>query len=136
MAILFNSNFEFNIHKIEKDDNGNKLVLDVTIEGTRLTLINIYGPNRDEPGFYQDILNNIIAYENPVILAGDFNLVLNPDIDLHDYINVNNPKARDQVLNMMFECNLLDVWRELNLEKYQYTWRRKIQVKKQGLISF
>ena len=79
-----------------------------------LTLINIYGPNRDDPDFYQGISNSIIKYNNPVILGGDFNLVIDPDMDLQDYVNVNNPKAREQVLNMMFEHNLLDVWRDLN----------------------
>lgn len=136
VAILFNNNFEFKVHEVKKDDNGNKLILDITIEGKRLTLINIYGPNRDDPEFYQSILNTITAYNNPVILAGDFNLVINPDMDLQDYAHVNNPKAREQVLNMMFECNLLDVWRDLNLEKYQYTWRRKHTNKKARLDFF
>ena len=99
--------------------------MDITIEGKRLTLISIYGPNRDDPDFYQGVFNSIIKYNNPVILAGDFNLVIDPDMDLQDYVNINNPKAREQVLNMMFEHNLLDVWTDLNLQNYQYTWRRK-----------
>ena len=136
VAILFNNNFEYEVHEVEKDDNGNKLLLDITIEGKRLTLINIYGPNRDDPDFYQGIFNSIIKYNNPAILAGDFNLVIDPDMDIHDYVNVNNPKAREQVLNMMFEHNLLDVWRELNLEKYQNTWRRKHTNKKARLDFF
>ena len=32
-------------------------------------------------------------------------------------LNVNNPKAREEVLNIMIEANLVDVWRELHLEK-------------------
>ena len=38
---------------------------------------------------------------NPCIMAGDFNLVLNPNIDYHDYLHVNNPKARDSVLEII-----------------------------------
>ena len=58
MAILLNNNFEFKLHNIKRDENGNKIVLDITIEGFRLSLINIYGPNKDEPHFYKDILTD------------------------------------------------------------------------------
>ena len=56
---MFNNNFEFHIHKIIKDENGNTLMIDITIEGKRLTLINIYGPNIDNPDFYNEILTFI-----------------------------------------------------------------------------
>lgn len=49
VAILFNNNFEFKVLKTVRDESGNKLILEVIIEGNRLTLINIYGPNRDDP---------------------------------------------------------------------------------------
>ena len=52
-----------------------------------------------------------------VIMTGDFNLILNPEVDFVNYAILNNPKARDEVLNLMIETNLKDVWREVNLEK-------------------
>ena len=51
--------------------------------------------------------------------------MLNPEIDTKDYVNVNNPNARDHVVEMILDLNLVDVWQELNLEKRQYTWRKK-----------
>lgn len=74
-----------------------------------MILINIYGPNRDDPEFYSKLLTDIHTYDHPVILASDFNLVLNPEQDSYDYVNVNNPNAHDQVLNLMIECNLIAV---------------------------
>ena len=68
-------------------------------------------------------------------MAGDFNLVLDPDIDTKNYVNVNNPKAREELLNMITECNLLDTWRELNLETFKYTWRKK-NTNKQARLDF
>ena len=50
---MFKNNFEFYIHKIIKDETGNKLIIDITIEGKRLTLINIDGPNRDNTRLLQ-----------------------------------------------------------------------------------
>ena len=135
VAILFNNNFEFQIHNIDRDEQGNKLILDITIEGKRLNLINIYGPNRDNPDFYTEISTFVKDNNNPTILAGDFNLVLDPDIDTKNYVNVNNPKAREELLNMITECNLVDTWRELNLETFKYTWRKK-NTNKQARLDF
>lgn len=136
VAILLNNNFEFKLHKVKRDENGNKIILDITMEGLRLTLINIYGPNRDDPNFYKEIHADIVEYDTPVILAGDFNLVLNPEYDTFNYANINNPKARDSVLDMLIDLSLLDVWRELNIEKRQFTWRRKNPIKQARLDFF
>ena len=38
-------------------------------------------------------------------------------MDCKDYININNPRAVEQVLNLKIECNLINSWTELNLEK-------------------
>ena len=79
---MFNNNFENKLHSKEADLDGNKLVLDITINGKRMTLINIYGPNRDSPELiFAAIKSDIERFGNPVILAGDFNLVLDPSID-------------------------------------------------------
>ena len=74
--------------------------------------------------------------ENPIIIAGDFNRVLHPDMDCKDYININNPRTREQVLNLMIECILIDSWRKLNLEARQYTWSRKNSTKLARLDFF
>ena len=74
--------------------------------------------------------------ENQVILVGDFNMVLDPDKDCKDYVNINNPRARNKVLNLISECNLIDPWRELNLETNQFTWRKKNSTKQARLDFF
>ena len=83
-----------------------KLILDITIEDKRMLLVRIYGPSRDDP-FYISIMADIheAEAERPVIIAGDFNLVLNPDMDSYNYKHVNNPDARDQVLDMLVDDN-------------------------------
>ena len=40
------------IHRKISDSEGRYIVLDITIEQTRLTLANIYGPNNDNPDFF------------------------------------------------------------------------------------
>ena len=46
-------------------------------------------------------------------MAGDFNSIWNPEVDFVNYANLNNPKTQDEVLNLMIDTNLIDVWREL-----------------------
>lgn len=138
VAILFNNNFEYKVHKVEEEEEarGSKLIIDVTIEDKRLTLINIYGPNRDDPHFYHSVIADMMSYENPVVLGGDFNLVLDPEVDSVNYMHVNNPNARTMVLDMLIEQSIIDVWRELNIEEKQYTWRRKNTNQKARLDYF
>ena len=46
---MFNKYFDYKFHSKETDRNGNKTVLDIAINGQRMTLINIYAPNRHNP---------------------------------------------------------------------------------------
>ena len=56
-AILFNNNFEFNILKEKRDINGNYLVLDINVDKINFTLVSIYGPNDDNPQYYENIMS-------------------------------------------------------------------------------
>lgn len=136
VAILLNNNFDFKLDNIEKNDNGNLLIVHCEIYSKKFSLFCIYGPNKDEPLFYEYIKSKIAEIDHYCILAGDFNLVLNPDIDCFNYVNLNNPKAREVVLQMMIEQDLIDCWREQNLEAQQYTWFKKNPVKKARLDFF
>ena len=39
--ILINNNFEFKVEGVKTDKNGNYILLDITIQGKRITLVNI-----------------------------------------------------------------------------------------------
>ena len=128
VAIFFNNNFEFKLNKTHTDDSGNVLILDILIFDRKITLVNIYGPNKDTPEFYIDLENKLIEFgNNDIIIVGDFNMILNPQIDCINYKHLNNPNARLQVLRLMNDFNLFDVWREENEEKKLFTWKRKNQ---------
>ena len=55
VMILLNNNSQHNIGRIVTDPNGIFLVLEITIKGKKITLVNIYGPNEDRPQFYEYI---------------------------------------------------------------------------------
>ena len=43
------------------------------------------------------------------IISGDLNLILDKDLDMSNYSNINNPKARTKALNLIDENTLVDV---------------------------
>ena len=137
VAIFFGKNLDYKIHSQKEDINGNLLILDITISNKRLSLINIYGLNKDDPVFYETLFKNIDDIGNELyIICGDFNLTLNPNIDCFNYKHINNPKARNFLINRIQENNLTDTFRELHPTLKRYTWRRKTPLKQSRLDFF
>lgn len=138
VAILINNNCDITVLNEHKDDDGNFLLLDVTIDSLSFLLINIYGPNVDSPAFYINLLNMIqdIYSKQHIVIGGDFNLVFDKDLDSMNYKNLNNPKSRLEVLKIMDTLSLKDVFREHNPTLKKFTWRKKNQLNRLDLISF
>ena len=131
-AILINNNFEHRIIDSLQDKDGNFVTLEINIcNKYDFLLINLYGPNRDCPEFFQSISNIIPNYNGDfVVIAGDFNLVQDPNLDYYNYNYINNKKARNTVLNMRETHNLIDPWRTKYDILRRYTWFKTNPVKK------
>ena len=128
VAIFLRNNFDITVHNSYSDETGNILILDIEIEQHRLTLVNIYRPNNDDPTFYRNLQKLITQQGNAdILIVGDWNMLLNPDIDGRNYKHINNPNARKQVLKTIVELNLYDVWREENENQPKFTWKRKLK---------
>lgn len=57
-------------------------MLDVTLEGQKMTTANIYAPNSINPDFFHEICNIIRNMgNNNIILGGDFNQVRDLTMD-------------------------------------------------------
>lgn len=67
------------------DYNGNYLAIDITIEGKRITLLAIYGPNEECLKCYENMSNINFNSSNDGIMIGYFNLVLEPSKDHFNY---------------------------------------------------
>ena len=52
VCVLFHNNFQYKVNNIKSDLNGNFLILDISIDDRRFTLVNLYGPNNDSPAFF------------------------------------------------------------------------------------
>ena len=134
---LINNNFEQKVKRIKTDENGNFMILDMVIEDKEVTLVNIYGPNNDNPQFYEQMKQKIEEFQNDhVIICGDWNMIMDVEMDSFNYVNINNPRARQSVLQLLDQENLIDPWRLMHENKKQYTWRRLNPTKKQARLDF
>ena len=111
VAILFNNDFEFKIKGIFRDNGGKNLMVHISTMKMDVLLVNIYGPNRDDPNFY-------------IKLNENWNLDLDPTIDYCNYKRTNNVKAQEKVEEIIADHCLVDIWRELNPQLQRFTWRR------------
>ena len=137
VAILLNNNFDYTVSKCQKDKNGNYMQLLLTCNSMKINLITIYAPNQDDPKFFEEIKNLANNDDSDyVIICGDFNLVIDPQKDCKNYVNLNNPKARSIVLDTINDLDLIDIYRTLNPNTKRYTWRKKNPLKQARLDLF
>ena len=102
VAIFFGENFEYKILNTDKDTEGNMILADIEINETKFRLINMYGPNTNNEEFYTSITKKITENEQDYLIwCGDFNLTVNPQLDSNNYVNINNPKNRNIVINVI-----------------------------------
>ena len=85
VAILFKKQAYFNITKQISDYEGRYVGCNVTtLNGLKFSLFNVYGPNQDRPAFFQALSQNISDFFPEKIIMGDFNLVLDVNLDRHN----------------------------------------------------
>ena len=138
VGILFNNNFEYKKHKIYKGDGGNFIFASISAFGKKYLIGAIYGPNKDNPDFYQNLTEFLKqnSSDSEIILGGDFNVIIDQNLDSENYKRENNPKAREKIEEMMISLDLTDVWRDMNPDVRRYTWRRKNPQLQQGRLDY
>ena len=113
-------------------NSGNTVILHLEVNDTKLLIINLYGPhNEDDPAFFEDIFEKVSTRNHDnVIICGDWNLTMNPEKDTYNYaIRDRRHRARNLVKQKCAELNLHDIWRMMNENKKQFTWRKNNPVK-------
>ena len=77
--ILINPKLDCEIEKCISDKSGRYIILDVSVDDTRLTLVNIYAPNdlNQQSKFFRSLHRQLqdFSQEN-VVIGGDFNCAL------------------------------------------------------------
>ena len=79
IGILISKKVDYKVHNSLIDKNGNYVILDISFEENRMTIVTLYRPNEDKPTFYEHIfkLNDQLGNDS-LLVCGDLNLVLDP----------------------------------------------------------
>lgn len=93
-------------------DEGRFVKVTGRIEGSQITILNVYAPPGSDWLFYRNIFDLMVDSQGTVICGGDFNFRLNPGLDSSNPSNQINPLIR-KVNSYMVEMGIIDVWREL-----------------------
>lgn len=124
VAILIRRDVPVEVLEIKTVFQGRFVLLEVKISEFTFLLVNFYGPNEDDDVFFVKAFEIVEGKDNPnMILGGDFNVTLNPNLDTN--CNSDHHKKKRMIINNFLEMkDLVDVWRVQNPDKYQYSWKR------------
>ena len=123
VCMLLKPSATFDVLNTVKDDGGRTLLVTLKINESIITLVNIYGPNIDDDSFFVELHNLMIEHgEEPYIIGGDFNTILDPKFDKFPNLTQNHPKCVKVVKDIISDFELIDIWRSLNSTQLKYTW--------------
>ena len=125
-CIFIKSTVQHEVHKKIIDSDGRYVILDIEIEGIRLTLASIYAPNNDSPEFFITVRNLIESLPNDRrISGGDYNLVLDLTKDKKGGQHKTKTKSQKIICEWMNNTDLIDIWRHMHPDSLTYTWSQK-----------
>ena len=111
------------MRNIFKDILGRLIIVDLCINEQEITIAALYAPNEDSPQFFQELGRYLKERNEKKILVGDFNLVLDVELD-RENTYCNNNRAKYQVEQLMDEFSLNDTWRNRNPDIREFSWRK------------
>lgn len=103
------------------DEEGRFVKVTGKIEGSEITILNVYAPPGSVWAFYRNIFDLMMASQGTVVCGGDFNFRLNPRLDSSNSVSQISPLMR-KVNSYMVEMGIIDVWRELYPSSRDYTY--------------
>ena len=126
VCVLLKPTSGITVHSVHRDENGRILLLNVSYDNSKFTVVNIYGPNKDDVSVFENLRTIIHQFgEEPYIVGGDMNTVQNPHSDRQPNQIQNHPNCFDCLEILKEDIELTDIWRVMNPCKLQFTWRSK-----------
>ena len=120
-------NVNVNIECTEIDSEGKILAINCHIENNLVAIICIYARTKDNLTLQMTFLSKLKEIvekhsDKPLIIGGDFNTCLNPDLDKKGGTLEQISSYQSSLLNFIDEFSLLDIWRIRNKSKSQFSW--------------
>lgn len=122
-AILINKEIPFIASKTIPDPQGRYIIVTGKLYDNLITLVNIYAPNVDDEQFILSVLSKLPNMDShQLIIAGDFNLVLNANLDRSSHRQASLSKSAKVIQNFMETYKIIDPWRTLNPNRSEYSY--------------
>lgn len=137
VAILIKREVLEKTNVLYKDNEGRVLVIQLKSKEKETIICNIHAPNegRERVDFFKELSDLMSVWQN-VFLIGDFNTVLER-IDVDDKMIYKADSGRNELEKMMSQHNLIEVWRNRNKSKREYSRRQVVNsVLKQSRLDF
>ena len=130
VAIMIKQTLQHELVQVHHADCGNFILVTCSIGTQTYLLVNIYGPNEDNPNFYHSLKSLLQTFRTDhTIIGGDFNFVMNANVDSFNYAREYNTNAKRIFVNFINDNDLVDIWRVRNPNKLEYTWSRNNPLK-------
>lgn len=126
-----------NVINTYTDCEGRYIILNTNIDGTTLDTVNVYGNNLSTELLFSSICNHICNHDREAIVwGGDFNFVMNLELDKVGGISKTNFRVRSIVLQIMHTLDLIDTWGERNPRSKGFTWFSNVDSFMQCRLDF
>lgn len=79
-----------------------------------ITLVNVYGPNIDNPQFFERLFFALSDSHAEIYMGGDFNLVLDTDLDRSSQKTCSLTRSAIFLKEELLRMGLVDIWHALN----------------------
>lgn len=132
-AILIHKRLPFHLRYLCNDPAGRYMIVAGVLLDHALTLVCVYAPNTDDPCFFQDLYAQLHKIsDTPILMGGDFNMLLNTSIDSSSISSSTKPKSLPILTDICDSYALKDAWRThfphdagyTHYSGYHDTWTR------------
>lgn len=109
------------------DPEGRFLFLKGSIGTRKITLANVYCPNRSPTVFLGQMLEKLMGFgEGEMVLAGDMNFCLDPAQDSTSRAQGIKKVSLRAIKRKLYHCQLIDVWRIQHVRERDYTFHSPV----------
>lgn len=121
VLILIHKTIPFQVVNSIINPKGRYIILQGILLYKKLNLVNVYGPNVDDPTFFDNLFLTLAALPGNFIIGGDFNVTLDLLKDKSTGSDTSHTRARRSILNFMKDLNLSEIWRDQNPTNIEYS---------------
>uniref|UniRef100_A0A672IKH9 Reverse transcriptase domain-containing protein n=1 Tax=Salarias fasciatus TaxID=181472 RepID=A0A672IKH9_SALFA len=122
VAILIAKSVQFTHNKTISDRDGRYLIVLGTIFDSPVLLVNVYAPNFDNPGFMNNLFENLPSLnDHLLVFGGDLNCAINPELDRSTSVSASSQMAK-ALSSFMSSGGYVDPWRCRNPTSREYSF--------------